>query len=79
MCLLSSFEVANTQSLEDQAVLWLKEFIKIDTINPPGNARQAVEFYRKIFDSEGSTYNIAKSDPGRGQIWTRLKGDSEPS
>jgi len=77
--LLSSFEVANTQSLEDQAVLWLKEFIKIDTINPPGNESKAVEFYKKIFDSEGITYNIAESAPGRGNIWARLKGGNEPS
>ena len=79
LCLLSSFEVANTQSLEDQAVLWLKEFIKIDTINPPGNESKAVEFYRKILDSEGITYNIAESAPGRGNIWARLKGGNEPS
>ena len=77
--LLSSFEVANTQSLEDQAVLWLKEFIKIDTINPPGNESKAVEFYKQIFDSEGITYNIAESAPGRGNIWARLKGGNEPS
>jgi len=77
--LLFCFEIANTQSLEDQAVLWLKEFIKIDTINPPGNESKAVDFYKKIFDSEGITYNIAESAPGRGNIWARLKGGNEPS
>ncbi len=33
----------NAQSMEDQAVIWLKEFIKIDTINPPGNEFRAVD------------------------------------
>ena len=69
----------NAQSMEDQAVIWLKEFIKIDTINPPGNESRAVEFYKKIFDAEGIEYTTAESAPGRGNIWARLKGGNEPA
>ena len=58
----------NAESMEDQAVIWLKEFIKIDTINPPGNESRAVEFYKKIFDAEGIEYTTAESAPGRGNI-----------
>jgi len=69
----------NAESMEDQAVIWLKEFIKIDTINPPGNESRAVEFYKKIFDAEGIEYTTAESAPGRGNIWARLKGGNEPA
>jgi hypothetical protein len=43
----------NGQSIEDEAVTWLQEFIQVDTINPPGNEFRAVDFYSKIFEAEG--------------------------
>ena len=33
------------QSIEDEAVAWLQDFIRVDTVNPPGNETRAVEFY----------------------------------
>jgi acetylornithine deacetylase/succinyl-diaminopimelate desuccinylase-like protein len=66
------------ENLEDQAVAWLQEFIRIDTINPPGNEYRAVEFYARIFEAEGIAYQAAESAPGRGNIWARLQGGDEP-
>ena len=43
--------IAQAQSLDDEAIKWLQEYIKIDTINPPGNEYRAVEFYKKIFQA----------------------------
>jgi len=71
--------IAQAQSLDDEAVKWLQEYIKIDTINPPGNEYRAVEFYKKIFQSEGIKFSTAESAPGRGNIWTRLNGGDEPA
>ena len=68
----------NAQSIEDEAVAWLQEFIQIDTINPPGNESRAVDFYAAIFDAEGIEYETAESAPGRGNIWARLEGGNEP-
>ena len=69
----------NSQNLEgNQAVRWLQEFIRIDTINPPGNEYRAVDFYAKIFEAEGIEYQTAESAPGRGNIWARIKGGDEP-
>ena len=53
----------NAQSLEDESVAWLQEFIQIDTINPPGNEYRAVDFYSKIFDAEGK-YAFHIGSPG---------------
>ncbi len=67
------------QSIEDEAVAWLQEFVRIDTVNPPGNEYRAVEFYSRIFEAEGIAFETAESAPGRGNIWARLEGGDEPA
>lgn len=71
--------VLHAQTPEDEAVQWLQELIRIDTVNPPGNESRAVDFYAKIFEAEGIPYESAESAPGRGNIWARLKGGDEPA
>ena len=53
-------------SLQDEAVRWLQEYIRIDTINPPGNETRGAEFFARIFEQEGIEYETAESAPGRG-------------
>ena len=65
--------------LQDEAVAWLRDYIRIDTQNPPGNEIETARFFAKIFDAEGIPYQIAESAPGRGNIWARLKGGDEPA
>ena len=51
-----SFEsilASKVQTLDDEAVLWLQEYLQVDTVNPPGNESRAVDFYAKIFKKEG--------------------------
>ena len=69
---------AASQTLEDEAVSWLQQYIQIDTINPPGNETRAVDFLAEIFEAEGIEYETAESAPGRGNIWARLEGGDEP-
>ena len=70
--------VLRSQTLEDEAVGWLQNYIQIDTINPPGNEYRAVDFLAEIFEAEGIEYQTAESAPGRGNIWARLEGGNEP-
>ena len=77
VCMLA-FPV-HAQSIEDEAVVWLQEFLQVDTINPPGNEHRAVDFIAKILDAEGIAYETAESAPGRGNIWARLDGGAEPA
>ena len=65
-------------SLQDEAVEWLQEYIRINTINPPGNETAGAEFFAEIFEAEGIEYEMAESAPGRGNIWARLEGGDEP-
>lgn len=65
-------------ALQDEAVAWLQDYIRINTINPPGNETAGAEFFADIFDAEGIEYEMAESAPGRGNIWARLEGGDEP-
>ncbi|MEO1203927.1 MAG: M20/M25/M40 family metallo-hydrolase, partial [Pseudomonadota bacterium] len=69
----------HAQAIEDEALAWLQAFVRIDTINPPGNETRAVEFIAAILDAEGIPYETAESAPGRGNLWARLEGGDEPA
>ncbi|WP_279246238.1 M20/M25/M40 family metallo-hydrolase [Candidatus Litorirhabdus singularis] len=62
-----------------EATEWLQAFLRVDTVNPPGNESRAVDFYAEIFDREGIVWESAESAPGRGNIWARIKGGDEPA
>jgi acetylornithine deacetylase/succinyl-diaminopimelate desuccinylase-like protein len=68
----------DTEDLSETTA-WLQEYLQIDTTNPPGNEMRAVDFFARIFKAEGIEYQTAKSAPGRGNIWARLKGGDEPA
>ena len=67
------------QPMEEEALVWLQAFLKVDTINPPGNESRAVEFLSNILEKEGIPYQTAESVPGRGNIWARLEGGDAPA
>ena len=64
---------------EDEAVRWLQSYIRVDTINPPGNEAAGVQFFKAILDAEGIPYETAESAQGRGNIWARLQGGDQPA
>ena len=71
-------QTSHAQAIEDEALDWLQSFLKVDTINPPGNETRAVEFIAEILEAEGIPYQTAESAPGRGNIWARFEGGGEP-
>jgi acetylornithine deacetylase/succinyl-diaminopimelate desuccinylase-like protein len=66
-------------ALQDEAVAWLQAYIRVDTINPPGNEAAGVQFFKAILDAEGIPSETAESAPGRGNIWARLEGGDQPA
>ena len=70
---------ADLRSMQDEAVVLLQEYIRVRTVNPPGNESDAVKFFARIFEREGIPYESAESAPGRGNIWARLKGGDRPA
>jgi len=63
------------EAIGREAVHLLSEYIKVETINPPGNEHRATAFISRILDKEEIPYKIFESDPGRSSLYTCLKGD----
>lgn len=57
-----------------EAVEKLREYLRVETLNPPGHETRGVEWLRRVFDAEGIAYEYGESAPGRGNLVARLKG-----
>lgn len=66
-------------SLARDAVRVLQDYVRVDTVNPPGNEVRGVEFLAAILKAAGIPYESAESAPGRGNLWARLEGGDKPS
>ena len=64
--------------LESDALNWLQDFIRINTVNPPGNELVAAKFIASILDKEGIHSDIFESSPGRGFLVARLSSNAMP-
>jgi len=65
--------------LQDDAVRHTREYLRINTTNPPGNEVETMRWFARIFQQEGIPFDTASSAPGRGNIWARLKGGNQPA
>jgi acetylornithine deacetylase/succinyl-diaminopimelate desuccinylase-like protein len=57
------------------AVDLMRQYLRIDTSNPPGNEIEAARFFKSIFDKHGIQNEIFEYKPGRANIIARLKGN----
>ena len=64
-----------TPSEISDTVNHLKNLIRINTVNPPGNEIRAVNYLKNIFDEEDIPCDIVEPSPGRASLVARLKGD----
>lgn len=88
-CLLANATVASDRDDVDdatdvaepvsEAVGWLQEYVRINTVNPPGNEGAAADFLGAILKAEGIRYETAEPVPGRKNLWARLDGGDEPA
>ena len=54
------------------AVRWQREYLRIDTTNPPGNEALAADFFKKILDREGIENRLFNYAAGRADLWARI-------
>jgi acetylornithine deacetylase/succinyl-diaminopimelate desuccinylase-like protein len=59
-------------SATSEATALLREYLRIDTSNPPGNEARAVEFLAGILAAEGIAAEVAESAPGRSNLIAHL-------
>jgi acetylornithine deacetylase/succinyl-diaminopimelate desuccinylase-like protein len=57
-----------------EAVALLKDLVRIDTTNPPGNERPAVDYVAGVLAREGIDFQVVESEPTRASVVARLRG-----
>jgi acetylornithine deacetylase/succinyl-diaminopimelate desuccinylase-like protein len=58
-----------------EAVERLGEFIRVRTVNPPGNETAGARWMQQVLGREGISAEIFESSPGRGNLYARLPGN----
>lgn len=61
-------------SWDDMAVRLLRQYLQIDTTNPPGNELKAALFYKGLLEREGIPVIVDEFAPGRANLLATLKG-----
>jgi len=68
-------DVAETQrETEREVTALLRDLIRINTTNPPGNETEAAEYLADKLAEDGLECEVVESTAGRGSLVTRLKG-----
>ncbi len=65
----------NWNAVQDETTQYLQDLIRLDTTNPPGNEILAADYLAGVFKREGIEPTVLESEPGRGNLVARLKGD----
>jgi acetylornithine deacetylase/succinyl-diaminopimelate desuccinylase-like protein len=64
--------------VSDEAVGWLADLLRINTVNPPGNELAAARYIAGILEREGIPAEVLESAPGRGVVIARLRSSAVP-
>jgi acetylornithine deacetylase/succinyl-diaminopimelate desuccinylase-like protein len=65
----------NWSAVRDEAVGYLQDLLRINTVNPPGNELLACRYLADTLAREGIEATIFESAPGRGNLVARVNGD----
>jgi acetylornithine deacetylase/succinyl-diaminopimelate desuccinylase-like protein len=65
-------------TLRDEAVELLRELIRLDTVNPPGNETRAAELLRAYLEDAGVECELLAKVPERANLVARLPGRGGP-
>jgi acetylornithine deacetylase/succinyl-diaminopimelate desuccinylase-like protein len=63
--------------LQDEAVTVLRQLLRINTVNPPGNERPAQEYLADRLERAGLEVSLLGVDPERPNLVARLRGQAE--
>jgi acetylornithine deacetylase/succinyl-diaminopimelate desuccinylase-like protein len=61
-----------------EATALLREYLRLDTSNPPGNEERATRFLGGVLRAEGIPFETADSAPGRSNLFARI-GPERPN
>lgn len=63
------------KAVKEEAIDILRDYVKIDTTNPPGLEKPAADFLENILKKDGLAVETYKAEPERPNLICRLKGD----
>ncbi len=55
-----------------EAAIWLRDYIRLDTTNPPGRENLAVDYFSRVLAKEGIPHQRLVSPKGRASLVARL-------
>jgi len=62
-------------ALTEEATQLLSDYLRVDTVNPPGNETRACEWFGRILDREGIPYELYDPGENRATLVARLTSD----
>ena len=65
------------EALTNEAVETLRQLVRINTVNPPGNERPAQEYLAGLLERAGLEVTLAGPDPERPNLVARLRGKAD--
>lgn len=68
-------EQAQPASLGERAREYLRDLIRLDTSNPPGNETRVAEYLSRVAESHGIEHELLGEDPARLNFVARVRGD----
>lgn len=71
------YDAVDWRAAGDESVEVLRQYLRVDTTNPPGNETRGANFMGDLLKKEGIPYEIFEYAPGRGNIIARLDGANE--
>ncbi len=69
---------ADISQIENEALVWLQNLLRINTSNPPGNELVAAKYLAGVLEQEGIHSETFESVPGRGFLVARLSSSAMP-
>jgi acetylornithine deacetylase/succinyl-diaminopimelate desuccinylase-like protein len=67
-----------SEALRDETVELLRELIRVDTVNPPGNETRAAELLRAYLEDNGVRCELFAKVPDRANLVARIPGGEGP-
>ena len=75
--LLAATQPAPAQTVADRAAIYLRDLIRLDTSNPPGNETRVATYLKQVADREGIPGELIGDDPERLNFIARLHGSGK--
>ncbi len=72
-----SAQQPNWSAVEEETMRHFQALLRLDTSNPPGNERLAVDYIKQVLEKEGIHGQVVALDSNRPNIVARLKGNGQ--